>query len=88
MQASTVEKLLMKDMAERVKITTEEIIEARLTIKGSIPEWNRELPGRDFLLSEAETALLKKKADQLDKAEAVTDLSLELVQRLLEPKKE
>jgi hypothetical protein len=88
MQASTVEKLLMQDMAKRVEITTAEAIEHRLTIVNGKPDWNRELSGKDFAFSEAEMALLRKKANQLDAAEQVTDLSVNIVKTLQEAKKE
>lgn len=87
MQASVVERLMMRDMAKRIEITSEEVIKSRLTYNSGFPTWDKDLAGKHFDFTDAEMALLRKKVAQLDTAETVTELATDVCRKIQDAKK-
>ena len=77
-QGSMVDMMLSREITERVKITSEEIQESRLSENGGRITWDETLPAKPFEFNEVEMALLLKRVKQLDAEGKITALALEV----------
>jgi phage host-nuclease inhibitor protein Gam len=87
-RASMVDMIIRECIADKVKLTTEDITESGLTeLPNGTVKWNMDLPGCDFTFSDAEVAFLRKQVTRLDGAGEITALALAVCRKIQEEKK-